>query len=139
MLRIRLTDTGEELDLSLKKILPLDSEFENFPAQAVTMHFTGLIPWPANFGWSEQAIEITKNFFAKEANNSCNDVFVKATVLFQIKDVIFVDNLHIEHWINPDDKRPYQLENLARQLTNHANLDDSITKYLLGLALNAGN
>lgn len=91
---VRLIDYGDILTRASSEIYALSDEYKQLPAQAYSMHLTGIVPADHEDDWDEKITQKLQKLFTKLNTNESN-VEYEAQVLFTLRNVFVVDMIRV--------------------------------------------
>lgn len=98
---MRLIDEGISLqDICADDLLHLDSEFIDFPSQAVDLRIANLIPYDYDTKWDRDSMANVKHWLKK---NSTEKAYIEGTIMWSCcLNTIWVDTLRLSEKMKTD-------------------------------------
>ncbi|XP_055913578.1 putative ATP-dependent RNA helicase TDRD12 [Eupeodes corollae] len=88
--KVKLIDSGRSIMCKSLDLLEMPEEFKDFPAQAIDIRLSGVVPFDKERVWDSKSIRTVKNWIVSDVTS--NDV-LQATINFVLMDIIWVNNV----------------------------------------------
>ncbi|XP_055845468.1 putative ATP-dependent RNA helicase TDRD12 [Episyrphus balteatus] len=88
--KIKLIDSGKIIMCKSHDLLVIPEEFKEFPAQAIDIRLSGVVPFDNERVWDSKSIRTVKKWIVTDVND--NDV-LQASINFVLMDIIWVNNV----------------------------------------------
>lgn len=89
-IKVKLIDSGRTIMCKSHDLMEIPDEFKDFPAQAIDIRLSGVVPYDNEKVWDSKSIRTVKKWIVTDVTE--NDV-LQASINFVLMDVIWVNNV----------------------------------------------